>query len=361
MPTTPATLQAIDTEYSADSVETCPSRPTTVAVGTYQLRKKPGDDGSVEKALPPDRLGRLYMHTLGGEDEDTLTKVQRIEMPAILDMKWGSWTADAGREGADTLAVANSVGQVQFWRLDECGTKVSHQATYALDDDSVLCLSLEWNNRMPGRTATPQVAVSQSDGGLTILEATPAGLTATHAWTAHTLEAWIAAFDPWHPTTLLSGADDLAFSMWDLRSGETPTTPTFRNTRTHGAGVCSIQGSTHREHLVATGSYDEYVRTWDVRSLARPVSEVHVGGGAWRIKWHPSADRAGELLAAGMHAGFFVVDTDKGEIVTEYTAHSSLAYGVDWCGSALDRVASCSFYDHALHLWKAEAEAESTA
>lgn len=45
---------------------------------------------------------------------------------------------------------------------------------------------------------------------------------------------------------------------------------------------------------------------------------------------------------------------DAQAIVASYTEHGSLAYGVDWCHKAIDTViASCSFYDHLLRLWKA--------
>ena len=40
--------------------------------------------------------------------------------------------------------------------------------------------------------------------------------------------------------------------------------------------------------IVATGSYDDHVRLWDVRALKSPVSELNVGGGAWPCRWHPT-------------------------------------------------------------------------
>ena len=38
--------------------------------------------------------------------------------------------------------------------------------------------------------------------------------------------------------------------------------------------------------IVATGSYDDHVRLWDVRALKSPASELNVGGGAWPCRWH---------------------------------------------------------------------------
>jgi hypothetical protein len=35
--------------------------------------------------------------------------------------------------------------------------------------------------------------------------------------------------------------------------------------------VCCIQSSTGQEHVICTGSYDEYIRVWDTRLFTRPV------------------------------------------------------------------------------------------
>ena len=90
-----------------------------------------------------------------------------------------------------------------------------------------------------------------------------------------------------------------------------------------------------------------------------------VDGGAWRVKWHPSADRKGDLLVACMHDGFKIIRVDvnttasegdnRGDVRKHFTAHQSLAYGADWSFMDDDGrdtlIATCSFYDHALHLW----------
>ena len=142
------------------------------------------------------------------------------------------------------------------------------------------------------------------------------------------------------------------------------------------AGVTTIQSHPHIEHILAVGSYDNTVRLFDTRKPLVPLTQVDVGGGAWRVKWHPSPKRKNDLMVACMHDGFKVVRfafadgdgdvaeslsaaTDPWEVVTRFDQHTSLAYGVDWSFAAGngdgDRtlVASCSFYDHTLHLWRA--------
>ena len=136
------------------------------------------------------------------------------------------------------------------------------------------------------------------------------------------------------------------------------------------AGVTCIQSHPNIEHLIAVGSYDATVRLFDSRKPFKPLSQADIGGGAWRVKWHPSPSRANDLLVAAMHDGFKIVrfpdigsqlnlPTDaKGEnreIIKRYDEHKSLAYGVDWSyKSSQDEtlIASASFYDHALHLWR---------
>jgi diphthine methyl ester acylhydrolase len=114
-----------------------------------------------------------------------------------------------------------------------------------------------------------------------------------------------------------------------------------------------------------TTSYDNAVRLFDVRKPLIPLTQADVGGGAWRVKWHPSEHRKNDLLVACMHDGFKILKFDVEQLIgdgVEYTIvkrfdeHDSLAYGADWSFSGDHRegtlVASCSFYDHTLYLWR---------
>jgi diphthamide biosynthesis protein 7 len=117
--------------------------------------------------------------------------------------------------------------------------------------------------------------------------------------------------------------------------------------------------------IISAYSYDENVSVWDLRTMRRPVNVHATGGGVWRVKWHP---RDPSLLAvACMHEGFQILKwTNDGEagsqletLVSYKGKHMSLGYGIDWSygpvrdeASNEDLVASCSFYDHLLTLWK---------
>ncbi len=180
---------------------------------------------------------------------------------------------------------------------------------------------------------------------------------------------------------MVLGGDDLKLKTWDLRQGFAE--PAHVN-RSFKAGVTTIQSSPFVEHLIAVGrrahtaltniasimifnSYDDKIRLFDSRKPLTPIEIADVGGGAWRVKWHPSAARKQDLLVACMHDGFKVVrfgihnDDEvlgKAQILKENKSHDSLAYGVDWSyASPLPNfetlVGSCSFYDHKLSIWSA--------
>eukprot|EP00968_Pinguiococcus_pyrenoidosus_P028330 scaffold7773_cov258-Pinguiococcus_pyrenoidosus.AAC.3 len=138
--------------------------------------------------------------------------------------------------------------------------------------------------------------------------------------------------------------------LWDLRCLPTPTA-VVRNM--HNAGVTAAQWHPTERHLLCSGSYDESVRIWDTRSLKAPLQCIETPGGVWRVKWHPNGNL---VLVASMYGGVCVADPSSGgQLLTTFDEHESMAYGVDWCPrlstDSVFAVASCSFYDKALHVW----------
>lgn len=62
--------------------------------------------------------------------------------------------------------------------------------------------------------------------------------------------------------------------VWDTRQGV--EAPAWANRKAHTAGVCCVSSSPYQEHVVATGSYDERARLWDLRSASRPLQVAEV-------------------------------------------------------------------------------------
>lgn len=100
-------------------------------------------------------------------------------------------------------------------------------------------------------------------------------------------------------------------------------------------------------------SYDDKVRVFDSRKFKEPLESIPVGGGVWRTKWNPR--NANQILVACMHDGFKIIDCEssKWTIKSRFDEHKSLGYGCDWVVDEdnTELAASCSFYDHTLHLW----------
>lgn len=147
------------------------------------------------------------------------------------------------------------------------------------------------------------------------------------------------------------------------------------------------------------GSYDANLRIFDARAPFKPIVTIPCAGGIWRTRFHPSPDRAGDILLACMQGGFTTVrlderlvcpatspddldwsalkfDAEGGEersgrgdegeevyegqgwkVLARMTDSSVLAYGADWSrlapGEDGSLATTCSFYDHTMHVWRA--------
>ncbi|KAJ2406287.1 hypothetical protein J3F80_003583 [Coemansia sp. RSA 2526] len=346
----PESLATFDTEYCADSLEFYPFNDTQrFLVGTYQLLKDGNAQANQEELTSSDatRVGRIYVcDAIDTDGGMRIIERQRIETSAIFDIKWSYNSVDgkhlAGVACADgSLAIYSANNQSDAEFLSPVCTNIA----------SSMCCSLDWSNRRVS-TSTPRVVTSYSDGQLQLLQLSESSLTEVCQWQGHDLEAWIAAFDYWTPDIVYSGGDDARLKGWDTRIGPHPVF----NSRRHQAGVCSIQSNFHREHILATGSYDEHVFVWDTRNMRMPVQEYNVGGGVWRLKWHPND--ATQLLVGAMYNGFHVLDVgEKVACSASFMDHTSIAYGADWCqaqnpDSEDMLVGTCSFYDHVVHVWR---------
>ncbi|KAL4660793.1 diphthine methyltransferase isoform X1 [Arapaima gigas] len=340
-------LQVLDTELSADAVEWCPVSQwhDVLVCGTYQLVKTP--NGVDTHSPTPSRVGRLYLYQFRQEAPLTppLTEIQQIDTPAVLDIKW----CHVPVRERPLLGVATASGELQLWRLAD-----TEESRYGLELVSStelgmerLALSLDWST---GRGDSSEVRVVSSDsaGCVSVLSLGETSLDVLSQWKAHDFEAWISAFSYWDTQLLYSGGDDCKLKGWDLRMGT--SCPTFTSKR-HSMGVCSIQSNRHREHVLATGSYDEQVLLWDGRNLRQPLSETSLGGGVWRLKWHPSHEHL--LLAACMHNDFHILHCQEAleggggacPVLASYILHNSLAYGADWSQLILKGSPPCPSHD----------------
>jgi len=351
------TLHSEDTEYSADSVEWLPQddpERSFFACGTYQLVQDEGEPEEQEASPKRPRKGRVYLYYFGDPDS-SLERLQCIETAAILDMKW--LPAGSG-DGHPHLATVNSLGQLEIYEFLRDEQKLQKRTCFCLaeeesQEESPLALALDWRR---DEEQTIQLAISDSKGDLHLLKYSPQGvISRERSWSSHGFEAWTCAFDRWSPHLLYSGGDDMLLMAHDLRTEQRAWT-----NRAHMAGVTCLLSHPRHEHHLLTGSYDEQLRLFDIRSMKRTLAELDLGGGIWRLKPHPLHPDL--ILAACMYTNFSVVQLDASapglSLLGAYEEHKSICYGADWApfgnndGSLT--MATCSFYDHKLCVSRVE-------
>lgn len=293
-------------------------------------------------------------------------------LPGVLD---GKWYHRHLSDGSLLYATAHSSGAIILHKVQKDKIKLMARTN---DRESALCLSLAFdlfNDNIEGTRS--RIVSSYSDGKVGIHETSISGeemlVQQTHFWDAHKMfrspaEVWCANFTC-NPNVVMTGGDEGSLKIWDLRAGLVSPTHTVKD---FSAGVTVISPHPRIDHLVACGSYDETVCIYDLRNVtnAKPSPLCHsdsVGGGIWRIKWHPHDDN--RLLLGAMHGGCRIVqlqdlsnESIKFKIIQEFTNHESMAYGADWIvdtSAGVELAASCSFYDRALYVWNANGYGES--
>ncbi|KAG5722506.1 WD repeat-containing protein 85 [Termitomyces sp. T112] len=349
---------SLDTNFPADAVEFCP-HPNAFDIlvcGTYKLETAgiPIVTNPAPVESPQRRRGQCLVLQLDNSSTSGFNHIQSIDLPAVLDMKWSHRSASL----SPMLGIADSEGSITLHELQTDEKLLKQVDSIRCTSKDTLCLSLDWSNRRTGGIDLGSLVVSLSNGSLCLLSSSETGLSLVNSWHAHDFEPWVAAWNYWNTNVIYSGGDDLKLRVWDIRQGFSQSILTNKR---FDAGITSIQSHPHLENLIAVGSYDNTVRLFDTRKLLTPMIQVDVGGGAWRVKWHPSWGRKEDLLVACMHEGVKVIHFDfndlnsQGQVVRHFREHKSMAYGIDWSfdSSHLQNtvIGSCSFYDHVFYLW----------
>ncbi|KRT84224.1 WD40 domain-containing protein, partial [Oryctes borbonicus] len=272
------TLHYFGTEYCADSVEWCPHEPhqNILVCANYYLLP----DNTVDKQ---ERIGRILLFRISSVG--SLELIQSIKTVGILDQKW----CHNKINGHSILGVVNAKNTIEVYKLvcdDNKNWKLEILSQYEIIEEEntseTLILSLDWSTGKY-ESETPEIICSDSKGNIHRLKLQNENLELCNTWHAHEYEAWIAAFYYWNSNIVLTGGDDSKFLLFDTRVG---TSPTNKNLH-HEAGVTSIHSNAKTENVVVTGSYDTYLRLWDIRKIRTPVNDFKMPETVWRLKWNP--------------------------------------------------------------------------
>ncbi|KAL7521001.1 hypothetical protein ACHAWX_005691 [Stephanocyclus meneghinianus] len=402
-------LDRIVTPFNACSLDTHPPLSKNddavipLVVGCYQLNDKSSGKGDTQDAhedksdrveTGPTRSGELRLFTIRNDESlrfDEQFVVHMMES-GVLDGKWrrGNAKSNSKRSQEVVFASACASGRIHIhsleynsvakaWRFDPVASSEVYR-----EGDNALCLSLSWDDyaTVHNQNSSDRIVSSFSDGSLALHDVSYSTGShddkevrhPTHSMFGCPSEVWTCSFLRGDANVVISGADDCSLKIWDIRQ---TTKPIHKiSSEEFDAGVTAISSHPAIDCVFAAGSYDEYVRIYDSRMTREPLGKVHVGGGVWRIKWHPfcAHEEGGyynKLLVAAMHGGCRVInchgltghvdDGDNGggfsaQIVSSFTAHESMAYGADWIwfharSYCREAAASCSFYDRQVFLW----------
>ena len=226
----------------------------------------------------------------------------------------------------------------------------------ACADAGDACMGLDWSadaarNALTGTSGKAYVGDAAADGALRLVT----------EWQAHDLECWCAAFDPRDVNCLYTGADDAMLKRWDLRCDNDESEPasTACNRRTHRAGVCCISPSRKREHILATGSYDETARLGRAAIGAAAVR----GRVRWRRLAAQVASGARRIVIGRVHArrvcrAAGVLGGERGAVARAARTIRGARHGSRWDTAliGLTKRMACSQRlvrcDRQLHAWK---------
>jgi WD40 repeat protein len=361
-PTSRRWIDHLEAPFNPCSIETIPE-PIQLADGShvwplmmscYQLEEE-----------KEERFGQLNLHMIRAPDMTfATTTVQPLSFgdphvvlhppntrsrhaddtaSGILDGKWSRMPSRLGiSETSWAFATAHSSGEIRIQALrvptrkhsDSDGLpshelyQVTHEAKSSgvpsvdgLDnDDPALCLSLNWDNATTSCDEVParqnRIVSSYSNGTVAIHDViysnTGAAVIETDAWAAHSMlqspaEVWSVCFaEKCFDTTtaaVISCGDEGQAKVWDIRATNRP----MQVLKHHfDAGVTCVAPHPRVEHMLIMGSYDETVCIYDTRYFRPLFRSPPLGGGIWRLKWHPYTNR--RLLVAAMHGGARVID-----------------------------------------------------
>ncbi len=225
------------------------------------------DKSSEEKFSASQRRGRIYLHLAkdgneggGDSDEPPLSPKdffhQRLDTPAVLDLKWSASPLSEEEGSPAALAAADAMGRITLFSLeDDKNLEEVCSAEVAKDDEKgvkPLVLSLDWSDRRNKRSEGRRIVGSDSAGRVNVFSLSDQrNLEEILSKRCHDYEAWTACFDAWSEGNVVySGGDDCRLRRTDVREGPDSAGATARR---HEAGVTNVLSCVAKENVLFSG------------------------------------------------------------------------------------------------------------
>ena len=198
-----------DAEADADADADAPGTDADATTATSESRKaqlaRQNRNGALLLYAAP--AAALAAHGASGSPSawGALPHAQRLEVPAVFDVKWcPREVAMLSPAAAPLLVAACADCSLRFVRcadgqLTEVGSVTEGGDT--VGGGGAMALAVDWNNRL--LDAAPKLCSAYSDGGVAVwalesaLQGAGAGAEAEMRWQAHDMEPWVHTYaDP---------------------------------------------------------------------------------------------------------------------------------------------------------------------
>ena len=159
--------------------------------------------------------------------------------------------------------------------------------------------------------------------------------------------------------TFFTGSEDNSIKLWDIRSNNKPISV---NNKSFDSSINSIIKLDIDSNIILTGSYDEKVTFFDLRKFPTELKQIKTEHSTWDIKQTNPHKGDNLLLMASIYEGFNIWSIDSSLNMIhklrlpltkeEDKYHRSIVYGID-IKQRKDSVEilSCSFYDNLIMHW----------
>lgn len=306
---------------NVDCVEFSPFG-SVIACGLYQL-------------IENERKGGVVLLKF---DENRLKFENFYESSGVFHLKY--------LQNSSKLITATADGHLNL--LDSKFSRLSKTAHTILTDKMLLSADLRFSSG-----DLHKFVASDSDGHLHTGVVESQAFEKLDSWRAHQLpdsqascEVWCSSFSHWNSEILFSGADDCKWKLWDTRDLHAAKI----SNGYHKAGVISVCCHPTKENYLLTGSYDDFLCLWDLRTVKNPLLDINLGGGVWKIKFRPKDPS--KILCACMYNGWALLNDDDLSIKQTVNIDGSLLYGVDWSPDSDNFFVCCTFYDRTVRIFQ---------